>query len=155
MCRNRFTDRYQPAGGSTLAPDRDGRTGRIKVLLDANALMMPAQFQIDLFDELRMLIGGFEPVVLSSVIYELEGLSQDKGRDGAAARCGLALGRECTIADCGDLESRSVDAQIIEYAAQTGCMVVTNDRRVRDALFTRGIGVISMRKRKKLELLRR
>jgi len=117
--------------------------------------MMPAQFQIDLFDEIRMLIGGFEPVVLSSVIYELEGLSHDKGRDGAAARCGLALGKECTIADCRDLESRSVDAQVIEYAAQTGCMVVTNDRRVRDALFTRGIGVISMRKQKKLELLQR
>jgi rRNA-processing protein FCF1 len=117
--------------------------------------MMPAQFQIDLFDELRILIGGFEPVVLNSVMDELEGLSHNKGRDGAAARCGLTLGKECTIADSGDLESRSVDAQVIEYAAQTKCMVVTNDRRVRDALFTRGVGVISMRKQKKLELLRR
>lgn len=117
--------------------------------------MMPAQFQIDLFDEIRSLIGGFEPVVLSSVIGELEGLSHGKGRDGAAARCGLALGHECTIADSRELESESVDAQVIEYAAQTGCIVVTNDRRIRDALLTRGIGVISMRKQKKLELLRR
>jgi rRNA-processing protein FCF1 len=117
--------------------------------------MMPAQFQIDLFEELRLLVGGFEPVVLSSVMNELEGLSNSKGRVGAAARCGLALGKESTIADSGDLESGSVDAQIIEYAAQMGCMVVTNDRRVRDALLSRGLGVISMRKQKKLELLRR
>jgi rRNA-processing protein FCF1 len=117
--------------------------------------MMPAQFQIDLFEELRSLVGGFEPVVLSSVMNELDGLSNSKGRDGAAARCGFALGKECTIADSGDLESGSVDAQIIEYAAQMGCMVVTNDRRVRDALHSRGLGVISMRKQKKLELLRR
>ncbi len=117
--------------------------------------MMPAQFQIDLFDELRSLIGGFEPIVLSSIIGELEGLTHNKGRDGAAARCGVALGKECTIADSRDLESGSVDAQIIEYAAQNGCIVVTNDRRIRDALFARGIGVISMRKQKKLELLRR
>ncbi|MDD1680014.1 MAG: nucleotide-binding protein [Methanoregula sp.] len=117
--------------------------------------MMPAQFQIDLFDEIRSLIGGFEPVVLSSIIGELEGLTHGKGRDGAAARCALALGNECTIADSRELESKSVDAQVIEYATQIGCIVVTNDRRIRDALFTRGIGVISMRKQKKLELLRR
>jgi uncharacterized protein len=123
--------------------------------LDANALMMPAQFQIDLFDELRILLGGFEPIVLSSVMSELEGLSHNKGRDGTAARCGLALGKECTITDCRDLESGSVDEQVIEYAAQNGCLVVTNDRRIRNALFARGIGVISMRKQKKLELLQR
>ena len=55
----------------------------MKILLDANALMMPVQFQIDLLDELRMLLGAFEPVVLSGVIGELTGLSRAKGRDGA------------------------------------------------------------------------
>jgi uncharacterized protein len=117
--------------------------------------MMPAQFQVDLFDELRNLLGGFEPIVLSSVMRELEGLTRAKGRCGAAARLGLALGEKCTIAESGDAPSGSVDAQVIEYAVQNGCIVVTNDRRVRDELLTRGIGVISMRKQKKLELLRR
>ena len=127
----------------------------MKILLDANALMMPVQFQIDLFDELRTLLGAFEPIVLSGVIQELTGLSLSKGRDGAAARHGLSLGEKCTIVESGDLKSESVDAQMIEYAARNACMVVTNDRRIRDALFTRGLGVISMRKQKKLEILRR
>lgn len=127
----------------------------MNVLLDANALMMPSQFQIDLFDELRMLLGSFEPVVLSGVIHELEGLSRAKGRDGAAARLGLSLAEQCTVIGSADLESTSVDAQVIEYAAKNSCYVVTNDRRVRDALFARGIGVISLRNQKKLELLRR
>jgi len=127
----------------------------VKILLDANALMMPVQFQIDLFDELRTLLGAFEPIVLSGVIQELTGLSLSKGRDGAAARHGLSLGEKCTIVESGDLKSESVDAQMIEYAARNACMVVTNDRRIRDALFTRGLGVISMRKQKKLEILRR
>jgi len=127
----------------------------VKVLLDANALMMPAQFQIDLFDELRNLIGCFEPVVLSTVMHELEGLTRAKGRHGAAARLGHTLAARCTLAESRDLESESVDAQVIEYAAQTNCMVVTNDRRIRDALYARGISVISMRNQKKLEIMRR
>jgi uncharacterized protein len=127
----------------------------VKVLLDANALMMPAQFQIDLFDELRMLLGSFEPVVLSGVLRELSGLSRAKGRDGAAARLGLTIGEKCTIAESNEMESASIDAQVIEYATRNSCLVVTNDRRVREALFARGIGVVSLRKQKKLEILRR
>ena len=127
----------------------------MKVLLDANALMMPAQFSIDLFDELRNIIGGFEPIVLHSVLRELEGLTRAKGRNGAAARLGLTMGERCTIAEVGNESAESVDAQVIDYAVRHNCMVVTNDRRVRDELFAHGIGVISMRKQKKLELLRR
>jgi uncharacterized protein len=127
----------------------------VKVLLDANALMMPSQFQIDLFDELRMLLGSFEPIVLSGVMQELAGLSRAKGRDGAAARWAITLGERCSIAQSGDLDSVSVDAQVIEYATKNSCLVVTNDRRVREALFARGVGVISLRKQKKLEILRR
>lgn len=127
----------------------------MKVILDANALMMPAQFQVDIFDELRFLLGSYEPVILSGVMNELAGLSRAKGRDGAAARCALALGEKCVIVETGDLKSESVDAQVIEYAARNDCIVVTNDRRIRDALFARGIGVISLRNQKKLELMRR
>jgi len=127
----------------------------VKVILDANALMMPAQFQVDLFDEIRGLVGAFEPVVLAGVVHELTGLSRANGRDGAAARCGLALISRCSVVEPGDEKFVPVDEQLVEYAAQNDCLVVTNDRRVREALFARGIGVISMRGRKKLELLRR
>jgi rRNA-processing protein FCF1 len=57
--------------------------------------------------------------------------------------------------ESGEFQSESVDAQMIEYAARNTCMVVTNDRRIRNALLTRGISVISMRNQKKLEILRR
>ena len=87
------------------------------------------------------------------MVQELRGLTRAKGWHGAAA-LGLALAAQCTVAETG-MPSESVDAQVIEYAAQTKCVVVTNDRRMRDALFARGIGVISMRNQKKLEIMRR
>ncbi len=117
--------------------------------------MMPAQFRIDLFDELRMLIGAFDPVILPGVLQELNGLTRAKGRDGAAARCAVTLAEKCTLVQDTDLKAGSVDAQVIDYAVRNKCLVVTNDRRVRDALFAEGIGVISLRNQKKLEILRR
>ncbi|MDD1702465.1 MAG: nucleotide-binding protein [Methanoregula sp.] len=116
--------------------------------------MMPAQFKIDLFSEIRELLGSFEPVVLPGVVRELSGLSKAKSQDGAAARFGLALAEQCTRAEEITPEI-PVDDQVISWAAENECLVVTNDRRVRDALLERGIGVISMRKQKKLEILRR
>jgi hypothetical protein len=126
----------------------------VKVLLDANALMMPAQFKIDLFSEIRELLGSFEPVVLPGVVQELAGLSRAKGNDGAAARLGLALAGQCTVAESTG-SFIPVDDQVIAWATENDGLVVTNDRRVRDALLEKGIGVISMRKQKKLEILRR
>jgi hypothetical protein len=126
----------------------------VKVLLDANALMMPAQFRIDLFSEIRELIGSFEPVVLPGVMQELSGLSRAKGSEGAAARFGLVLAGQCTVAN-GSKDAIPVDEQVISWAMVNGGLVVTNDRRVRDELLAKGIGVISMRKQKRLEIIRR
>ena len=58
----------------------------MRVLLDTNAFMVPVQFRIDLFDELRCLLGAFEPLVLKDTVKELQGLSSGHGHDGAAAR---------------------------------------------------------------------
>ena len=101
--------------------------------------MMPAQFRIDLFSEIRELLGSFEPVVLPGVMQELAGLSRAKGNDGAAARLGLALAEQCTIAEDNG-SSLPVDEQVIAWAAENCGLVVTNDRRVRDALLAQGIG---------------
>jgi rRNA-processing protein FCF1 len=127
----------------------------VRVLLDANALMLPAQFRIDVFDELQRLLGSFEPFILASVMQELEGLSRAGGKTGAAARCALVLAKQCKIIGDTREPSDTVDDQVVEYAVMNKCIVVTNDRRVRDILFAKGIGVISLRNQKKLELLQR
>ena len=125
----------------------------MKVLLDANALMMPAQFSIDLFDELHQLVGAFEPLVLESVVRELAGISSGQGRDAAAARYALIAAQQCTTVHLKEVSLHSVDEQVVDYAQKNGCLVVTNDRRLREMLLSRSIGVISMRKQKRLELI--
>src|SRR3970040_2289119 len=77
----------------TLVPVRSGRSGRDcrstkhksrlppqasvqPVILDANALLMPFQFRINLEAERRRLLGDHEILVPSPVIEELRGLAR-------------------------------------------------------------------------------
>ncbi len=136
-----------------MAADRDGDSPRVKVLIDANALMMPAQFRVDLFGELTRLIGTHEPLVLEDVVTELRGLSLCRGKNGAAARCGLAMAEQCTIVT-GTSTASQVDDRIIAYAYDHQCPVVTNDRRMRRLLLIEGIPVIGMRKQRTMEFIR-
>jgi rRNA-processing protein FCF1 len=136
-----------------MAADRNGSTRRVKVLLDTNALMMPAQFRIDLFGEISRLVGEFTPIVPVDVLNELRGLSTGCGRESAAARFGLTLAEQCTSVE-RERSDQSVDEQIINYALREGCVVVTNDRALRKALNSRGIAVISMKKQKILDIIR-
>lgn len=123
------------------------------MLLDTNALLMPAQFGVDLYDELLALFGDFEPIALEEVVGELSGLARGRGRDAAAARVGLALVRRSTVVPSGST-AEGVDNRVIEYARREGCTVVTNDRELRNALLREGVDVVSMRGQKTLELLR-
>ncbi|WP_292730562.1 PIN domain-containing protein [Methanoculleus sp.] len=125
----------------------------MRVLLDTNALLMPAQFRVDLYDELLALFGDFEPITLEEVVGELSGLSRGRGRDAAAARVGLAMARHSTVVPSGSTAER-VDDRVIEYARREGCTVVTNDRQLRKALLDEGIDVVSMRRERTLELMR-
>jgi rRNA-processing protein FCF1 len=136
-----------------MATDRHGCSGRVKILLDTNALLIPAQFGIDLYTELQSLFGDFEAFTLEEVIGELTGLARGGGRDAAAARVGLALARRSTIVPSGS-SAEGVDERLLEYARREGCVVVTNDRELRKALLREGIDVVSMRKRKTLDLMR-
>jgi rRNA-processing protein FCF1 len=126
----------------------------VKVLLDTNALMMPYQFRIDLFAEVRSLVGTFEPVVIREILTELRRLAAGHGREAAAARFALAIGERCTLTGSDD-DMRPVDTKIIDYAVEEGCIVVTNDRALRNDLLSRHIAVISLRNRKKLEIIRK
>ncbi len=114
---------------------------------------MPVQFGIDLYDELLGIFGDFEPVTLEEVVGELSGLARGGGRDAVAARVGLALARRASVMPSGS-GAEGVDERVLEYARREGCVVVTNDRELRNALLREQISVVSMRGRKRLDLMR-
>jgi rRNA-processing protein FCF1 len=131
----------------------NGCPDRVRVLIDANALMAQLQFRLDIFAELTQCIGAYEPILLDCVRDELRGLAAGRGKDGSSARSALILAEKCTVVETGSLEG-SVDEKILYFASTHGCMVFTNDRDLRVALLSHGISVISLEGKQRLELYR-
>ncbi|MBN1236168.1 MAG: DNA-binding protein [Methanotrichaceae archaeon] len=121
----------------------------MKVIIDTNALMVPEQFNVDIFSELLRL-GYATWLVPACVLGELRSLATraDKGRDKIAARVALGLAEGCNAVGVDNFDA---DQAIIELALETGAAVFTNDRALKKRLFSKGITVIYLRQGRYLE----
>jgi len=110
------------------------------VVLDANALLMPFQFKVNLDSELRRLFGEIPVFVPSSVLGELAN-STDRN-----AKAALALARKYSIAET---ELRGDDA-VLDIALQREGAVVTNDKGLIARVKEKRLPVVRLRSRKYL-----
>jgi len=121
----------------------------LKVIIDTNALMVPVQFNVDIFGELHRL--GFDHfIVPQAVLTELDRLIVlARGQDRIAAKVGKSLAQRCELIS---LEGHADDI-IVSLAQDTGAAVLTNDIGLKKRLFELGIRVISLRQKTRLEIL--
>jgi rRNA-processing protein FCF1 len=136
------------------------------VALDTNALMMPVELDVRLFDELDRLLGSarrapdtvsgeeprtddYDPVAPQAVAEELRKLSDTGGEEGIAASVGHDLVTDrCLLLNT---EESYADDAIVELAREgTTDYVVTNDRPLRDRVLDAGVPVIGLRGKNKL-----
>jgi hypothetical protein len=113
--------------------------------MDTNALMMPVEGDVRVFDELERLLGtpvsALDVVTPRAVVEELEKLARNGGVEGTAASVGLDLADRCRVVDT---EASYADDAVVELAT-TDDYVVTNDKPLRDRLLERGVRVIGLR----------
>jgi uncharacterized protein len=125
------------------------------VVLDTNILTVPAQFSVDIFAESeRVVERRIEFVVLKSVIHELERKLEDAVRtEKFKFRIALDFVERCTIIGLDEITSaKPVDDQVLEYALSVHGIVATNDKELREKSLDRGVPVLFMRGKKRLEL---
>ncbi|MEM2984430.1 MAG: histidine--tRNA ligase, partial [Candidatus Jordarchaeaceae archaeon] len=119
----------------------------VKIILDSNALFVPLQFKIDIFEELKTLLKrNFEPILLMPVLRELEKLA-DKGSPKMRrnASYALRLAEKCKIVHVDEASVFSPDDVIVKTAMEWSCPVFTNDRRLRKRLRDINVPVIYVR----------
>lgn len=121
------------------------------VVIDTNALMMPVELDVRLFDELDRLLEGYEPTVPQAVVEELRKLSNRGGQEGIAASVGHDLATErCLIVDT---EASYADDAVVELAREgTAEYVVTNDRPLQRRALEASVAVIGLRGKNKLAI---
>jgi rRNA-processing protein FCF1 len=108
---------------------------------------------VDIFSEIEALVGGFEPIVLSTTIEELKKLSTVKSektrRNSLAA---LELVKKCRIVDVELRPNESYDDIILRVANEGKYIVATNDSKLRKRLRDKGITTIFLRQKSRLEM---
>jgi rRNA-processing protein FCF1 len=136
----------------TAKPKHTGKI--VKVILDSNALFVPLQFKIDIFEELQTLLSvKFEPVLLSPIRKELETIAE-KGSPKMRkwASYALKLAEKCVFLEAKEKIEGSPDDAIVEAARKLDCPVFTNDRKLRKRLRNINVPVIYVRQKSRLEI---
>lgn len=105
------------------------------VILDANALLMPFQFKLNIDKELKRLFGELPVFVPSSVLGELSNAIDPK------AKAALALARKYPIVET----ELSGDDAVIDIAIRRDAAVVTNDKELIARLRAEKVPVIRLR----------
>jgi rRNA-processing protein FCF1 len=127
-----------------LRRDRD----RI-VILDTNAIMMLFEFSINLDYELTDLLGKYKIIIPKSIYNELKFLSESgKGKKRFKAKPALELIKKFEIYE----NEGKGDSAIVELAKKLNCIVVTNDKELRDRLRKLSLHSIYLRNKSKLVL---
>ena len=118
----------------------------MKVIIDTNGLMIPVQFKVDIFEELKRL--GYDRFIVPlAVIKELESLGKKlRGKDRIAAKVALSLSQRCEIVDV----SGHADDVIIELAMELSAAVLTNDIGLKKRLESEHIPIICLRQNNRL-----
>jgi len=121
------------------------------IVLDTNALMMPVECNVRVFEELDRL--GFDVVdclVPRSVLAELEKLADGASEEAVAASVGRDLADRCSIREAS---ADYADDAVLELAGDDDVThAVTNDAPLKRRLLDRGVPVISLRGRNKLAI---
>lgn len=117
-----------------------------KVIIDTNGLMIPGQFGVDIFSELKRL--GFDSFLIPRAsVKELEKIySQGRGKDRAAANIALSLLDRCTIIE----KNGSADDIIVEIASDTDAAVLTSDIELKKRLCSKGVTIVHLREKTRL-----
>jgi rRNA-processing protein FCF1 len=126
----------------------------LKIILDSNFLLIPAQFRLDIFEAMTTLINRrHEPIVLSTTKNELRKMVE-KGAPKLRkqAKMALELAEKCQLAHVERKTEESNDDVIVRIAAQWKCPVATNDSELRQRLRDISIPVVYLRQKSRLEL---
>lgn len=113
-----------------------------KVVLDANALLIPFESRIRIEEELVRLLGPVEGLVPEAVLQELARIAATaRGQRAANAKLALSLSRRFSYRP----SEAAADAAVLELARRENAYVFTNDKELLRKAIERKLPVIRVK----------
>jgi len=126
----------------------------LKVILDSNALFVPFEFKIDIFEALKCLLNRkVEFILLSIVKRELEIIAtKESPKIRREAFQALRLAEKCKYVPVENHGRLTTDDVIVIVAKKWNSPVFTNDRKLKQRLRDISVPVIYVRQKSRLDI---
>jgi uncharacterized protein len=126
----------------------------LKVILDSNALFVPLELKIDIFEGVKRLLNrNVDFILLSTVKRELELLStKDSPKIRREAFFALKMAEKCKYVPVENDDKLSTDDAIVKVAKNWNSPVFTNDRQLKNKLRDISVPVIYVRQKSRLDI---
>ena len=126
----------------------------VKIIADSNALFVPLQFKIDIFNSIEELLNrNIELILISPVKKELETLAKKDSPDTVRkAKFALEIATKCTFVRVPEKRLEQTDDAILRIAKQWNSPVFTNDKALKEKLRDIRVPVIYVRQKSRLEI---
>jgi len=122
-----------------------------RIILDTNFLLIPIQFRVDIFEEIRRICDfRYQLHIVDKTIEELERIiEKEKTKDKAAARFALKLVKAKKIKKIKTKSDKYVDDIMVDLVKKED-IVATQDMELKQKLRKKGITLIVLRQKKYL-----
>jgi len=125
----------------------------VKVILDSNFLMIPFQFNLDVFQEIEYILQRKVDFIVPSLVKsELTGISTRGGEGAAEASLALQLASRCRVVEVALNPGETVDDAIVKASQKLSAVVATTDIELKKRLRDVNIPVVYLRDKSKLEV---
>lgn len=129
----------------------------IKIYLDTNFLMIPAQFRVDIFEEIKRITHfPYEICVLEKSLKELEKIkSEQKGKDKDASKIAIGIINQKIKQKSLNITSFSKDIavdDILVELSNSETIVATQDKELKQRIKEKGGKLIVLKNKKYLEI---
>ena len=124
-----------------------------RIILDTNFLLIPGQFKVDIFEEIRRISNFmYQLCIIDKSLEELEKIiTTGNTKDKTAARIALKLIKLKKIAKIKTTGNKNVDDLIMDLASKDG-IVATQDKELKQKLRKRSIPIIILKQKKYLSM---
>ena len=129
----------------------------IKIYLDTNFLMIPAQFKVDVFEEIKRICHfQYELCILEKSIKELEKIkSEQKGKHKDAAKIAIGIINQKIKQKSLNITAFSKDIAVDDILVELSnaeTIVATQDKELKQRILEKGGRLIVLRNKTHLEI---